>query len=137
VDGLYFGGINSTQSKSCLSEFEITHVLSMCYETIAQFEGVVYKKFEVTDDPSEIIKRYFSETTKYIHETISDGKTILVHCNRGVSRSASVVIAFVMWKFTWKFEKAFDYVRQKRDVIYPNNGFVKQLEEYEKDLDIC
>lgn len=64
-----------------------------------------------------------------------EGSKVLVHCKMGVSRSASVVIAYAMKAYDWDYKKAFDYVKQKRNCIKPNTSFVNQLETYQGMLD--
>lgn len=49
----------------------------------------------------------------------------------GVSRSASVVIAYAMKAYNWSFKKAFDHVQSKRTCIKPNKHFILQLETYQ------
>lgn len=53
----------------------------------------------------------------------------------GISRSASVVIAYVMKAYNWSLEKAFEFVKKKRNCIRPNPGFVTQLEIYQGILE--
>ena len=60
---------------------------------------------------------------------------MLVHCKMGVSRSASVVIAYAMKAYNWDFKEAFEYVKQKRNCIKPNSSFITQLETYQGILD--
>lgn len=59
----------------------------------------------------------------------------LVHCKMGVSRSASTVIAYAMKEYGWSLEKAYNFVKQKRNITRPNPGFMRQLAEYEGILD--
>lgn len=61
----------------------------------------------------------------------AEGSKVLVHCKMGVSRSASVVIAYAMKAYNWDFKKALDYVQQKRNCIKPNSSFISQLETYQ------
>lgn len=49
----------------------------------------------------------------------------------GISRSASVVIAYAMKAYNWDFKKAFEYVQKKRSCIKPNQNFINQLETYQ------
>ena len=62
-----------------------------------------------------------------------DGK-VFVHCAAGESRSATIVIAYLMWKKKMTFDKAYNFVKQKRSRIYPNFGFRQQLQMFEKLL---
>jgi protein-tyrosine phosphatase len=54
-----------------------------------------------------------------------------VHCWAGVSRSATIVIAYLMRKNKWPLETAMDYVKQKRNFINPNHGFLAKLKDFE------
>lgn len=60
-----------------------------------------------------------------------EGSKVLVHCKMGVSRSASVVIAYAMKAYNWSFKKALDHVQSKRTCIKPNKHFILQLETYQ------
>lgn len=55
---------------------------------------------------------------------------VLVHCNAGVSRSASVVIGFLMCQEKMSFDEAFSAVKAARPYIQPNPGFMNQLKKY-------
>ena len=62
----------------------------------------------------------------------------------GKSRSAAFVMAYVMYKYKIHFSKAFNFVRNKRRVAFPNEGFQCQLEDFDiilnnfdYDLDKC
>ena len=59
------------------------------------------------------------------------GSKVLVHCKMGVSRSASVVIAYAMKAHNWNMQKAHKFVKNKRTCIKPNTGFMRQLEIYQ------
>ena len=59
----------------------------------------------------------------------------VTNCSRaGVSRSATIVIGYLMWKKKWKVKKAMKYVKKKREVVHPNSGFLLQLKMFEKAL---
>ena len=60
--------------------------------------------------------------------------SVLVHCYAGVSRSASVVIAYLMQEKDMLFQEAFQFASKRRPVIFPNMGFQRQLCEFEKLL---
>ncbi|PHJ22263.1 dual specificity catalytic domain-containing protein [Cystoisospora suis] len=52
---------------------------------------------------------------------------VLVHCAKGISRSASFVICYLMYRRCWSYNDSFTYIRRKRP-IYPNVGFQIQLQ---------
>jgi protein-tyrosine phosphatase len=59
---------------------------------------------------------------------------VLVHCAMGRSRSATMVIMYLMKKFDISMEIAFRLAKTRREVVDPNEGFLKKLEEYETEL---
>ncbi|KAL0175932.1 hypothetical protein M9458_028262, partial [Cirrhinus mrigala] len=59
-----------------------------------------------------------------------NGQAILVHCKMGVSRSASTVIAYLMKQQGWALDHALNHVRERRPIVQPNEGFLKQLHTY-------
>jgi len=93
-----------------------------------------YHTLKIKDLQGEDIYHLFDHCYELIEKTRTDGGKILIHCVAGISRSASVVIAYCMRKNSWCLKKAFEYVRQKRSIISPIVWFVTQLQKYEEQL---
>ena len=67
----------------------------------------------------------------------SNDLTLLLNTNKyeGVSRSASVVISYLMFKRMFKsYQASLEHVKSRRSVVEPNTGFVKQLLQFERML---
>lgn len=77
----------------------------------------------------------FDEAFKFIDEGRKSG-CVLVHCNAGISRAASIIIGYLMKTEKMSFSDGFWYVKGKRPVVHPNAGFVDQLRDYEYFLKI-
>ena len=77
---------------------------------------------------------HFRESTDFIKEALNEGGVVLVHCFAGVSRSASIVIAYLMRFGGMSFGSAIQLVRNKRPWISPNHGFMNQLRRYDNYL---
>ena len=60
------------------------------------------------------------------------GKKVLIHCKAGMSRSAAFTIAYFMKSKGLSYKDAYLLVKKKRVCVKPNDGFVKQLLEYEQ-----
>ena len=61
---------------------------------------------------------------------VQNKKNVLVQCHAGVSRSATIVCAYLIRKKSWIPEQALYYLKQKRSRAKPNAGFWKQVDDY-------
>ena len=132
-ENLYLGDYGSSLNIDKLKEKGIKKVL-----TVMDFldrpnynsEEIIHKRFKITDYEQQNIIQYFGECLNFI----KGKEKILVHCMAGASRSATIVIAYLMWTKKWKFKEAFDFTKSKRPIVCPNNGFQDQLKLFEKLL---
>lgn len=85
------------------------------------------------DSSTENLLQVLGEACEFIKSSLAkkDGG-VLIHCHQGVSRSASVVIAFVMEEMDLDYDTALRYVREGRPKINPNKGFAAQLEMWRR-----
>ena len=133
-DKLYLGNYYSATQKEELKKRGVTHILMVGY-LLHEFypDSFEYGNIEIEDDERENIFRYFYTCINFIEKS----KICYVHCQAGVSRSASIVIAYVMYKLKLNFDEALKYVKEKREYIYPNDGFRLQLKDLDKVLKYC
>ncbi|CAF4263091.1 unnamed protein product [Adineta steineri] len=59
---------------------------------------------------------------------------VLVHCQAGISRSSSIVLAYLIRYHNDSLEKAYEYLLERRPIAAPNYNFLIQLIRYEKEL---
>lgn len=83
------------------------------------------------DLPTVDIGRHFDDCFTFIDSARRRGGCVLVHCNAGVSRAASIVIAYVMYKKNMTYTEALEMVKAQRPVVRPNDGFAEQLQNYQ------
>lgn len=131
---IYLGSEAVAKNREILRQHEITHVLNcvgfVCPEF---FKGdLVYKTLWLQDRPSEDITSILYDVFDYFEDVREQGGRVLVHCCQGVSRSTSLVIAYLMWKQRQSFDDAFQYVKAARGVTNPNMGFACQLLQCQK-----
>ncbi|CAD8141065.1 unnamed protein product [Paramecium octaurelia] len=136
VGSLFLGNIDSANDISLLKKHRITAILSVCVSKIPYIVSSRMKQYEhyILDDcENENIYRYFNPSFQFIEKARQTGN-VLVHCMAGISRSASIIAAYLMKKHNITFKQALQQLQRKRWQIYPNDGFVKQLLQYEKEL---
>merc|ERR1712232_1063722 len=98
--------------------------------------GVMYINYELTDQPGEdIMTRGIREGTLEIDRVLGSGKTVLVHCSAGLSRSASVVVAWLMKSADLTLEQAVEEVSFRRGRrLQINPSFWMALARWEREL---
>ncbi|KAG2457854.1 STYX protein, partial [Polypterus senegalus] len=139
LPGLFLGPYSSAMKSklSFLEKHGITHIVCIRQDIEANFikpnfpERFRYLVLDIADNPVENIIRYFPMTKDFIDSSLQNGGKVLVHGNAGISRSAALVIAYLMETFGLKYRDAFSHVQERRFCINPNAGFVHQLQEYE------
>lgn len=90
-----------------------------------------YLVLDISDDYNEPIMKFFPMAKEFIQSCFNMNGRVLIHGNGGISRSAALVIAYLMESYGLTYLKAYQHVQQKRFCINPNEGFVRQLIEYE------
>ena len=131
TDKVFLGNYDAAKSKDLLIKNNITHVLTYGKYMELKFKNdFKYLQLNIEDIIEEDIENYF----KIAFDFIESGETVFVHCNAGVSRSPSIVIAYLMRKNKLTFLQAYDKVKTCRDSIFPNESFINQLKIYEEKL---
>ncbi|XP_059709483.1 dual specificity protein phosphatase 22 isoform X1 [Haemorhous mexicanus] len=136
LPGLFIGNFKDARDVEQLSKNNITHILSIHDSARPMLEGMKYLCIPAADSPSQNLARHFRESIKFIHECRLTGEGCLVHCLAGVSRSVTLVVAYIMTITDFGWEDALSVVRAARSCANPNMGFQRQLQEFEKhDVD--
>ena len=133
TENLWLGNYAAANNMTNLKKEGIKKVLCVMDFPIITYneeDNINQKVISIVDVPSENIIKYFGESLKFI-----DGEDkVLVHCMAGASRSATIVIAYIMWKEKKPMDDAIKFVQSKRNAVYPNYGFTKQLRMFENLL---
>lgn len=125
------------RNKTVLDKHNITHILNLTTNIPNKFEpDITYLKLIIFDFETQNISQYFSESFEFIENALKEERNcVLVHCNAGISRSSSFVIAYLLQKRIFKkYKDAYNHVKKARPVIEPNRGFEKQLINLEKRI---
>ncbi len=132
---LWLGGCFADISKPYLDLKGIRAILLVCSEGIERWkESIVYEKIPVEDNFQADLRGHFKKAIEFISGQIAKGNGVLVRCAAGVSRSATVVIAYIMQTKHWGVDRALKYVKEVRPFVEPNYKFMAQLRDFEAEV---
>ncbi|XP_062251143.1 dual specificity protein phosphatase 22-B-like [Platichthys flesus] len=131
LPNLYLGNIKDARDKELLAQHNISHILSIHDTAAPVLEDMRYLCISAADHSKQDLTQYFRESITFIHESRLKGEGCLVHCVAGVSRSVTLVVAYIMTVTGRGWVEALAAVRAARPCAGPNLGFLKQLEEFE------
>lgn len=137
LENLYIGGVEAVLDSERLAEQGIRAVVccnrELEFPTSNFLPELEYYRVDVEDMGREPIELFFPEATEFIHAQLQQERPVLVHCKAGVSRSASVVLAYLMEYCGYSLHEAFLLMLHHRPTITPNPGFMEQLRSYEME----
>lgn len=138
---LYIGNVAVAQNRKRLHNLGITHVLNAAHSKQGSIgdqsfygNACVYYGIAAEDSDHFDLSQYLRPAAEFIHKALKskDGK-VLVHCIMGVSRSATLVLAYLMLQQRLPLREALRRVAQKR-AIYPNRNFLSILLKLDEQL---
>jgi protein-tyrosine phosphatase len=134
IDNLYLGSSFNAYLLSELTNKKITVVINVT-EEIDNFHKnnllITYYRFPIKDNNQDDISEILEKTYDIIDKHLAKGDGILVHCYMGASRSASVIIYYLMRKYSWVYEQSLNYVYNKRKLVNLSHKFDLILREKE------
>ena len=132
-DGIFIGSAKAAHDYKVLAQHRISHILIVHGGLEPKFPGKFrYKKLNVPDLPYYELRECLPEAFEFFEDAFSKGRPhILVHCQKGISRSTSVALAWMMRSKGYSFDVAWSKAEKKRATCFPNVGFQVQLRALE------
>ncbi|KAL5490238.1 TIF1 [Sanghuangporus weigelae] len=138
IPGLYMSDLSAAESVKTHDCYGITHVLSVMPGNVilprTSRPSPLTLQIPIRDTPFEELAGHLSRTSAFISDALHKRGRVLVHCVQGMSRSASVVAAYLMATYGWSVQQAVQFVRDRCSTAQPNSGFLLQLQEYHDAL---
>ncbi|XP_061672695.1 dual specificity protein phosphatase 18 [Syngnathoides biaculeatus] len=139
TDHLYVSNARAASRDCLLSAHNITCVINVTESGSSSrgrpvLPGVEYVHIPLSDSPSAPLGDHFDEVADKIQQVARLGGRTLVHCNAGVSRSAALCMAFLLKHHDATLVEAHARLKACRPTARPNNGFWRQLIQYELQL---
>ncbi|KAL6576412.1 Very-long-chain (3R)-3-hydroxyacyl-CoA dehydratase [Orobanche hederae] len=139
LDSLFIGGALAARSVYTLQLLGITHILCLCSNEIGQADSQFhdlfeYKNFSICDNEETDISEIFQEAHTFIDHVEQISGKVLVHCFEGKSRSATLVLAYLMLRKNFTLMQAWNALKRVHRRAQPNDGFARILLELDKKL---
>jgi len=125
---VWFGNAEMAEDSNKMRELGITHVLNTAADVDnAHPELFIYCKISLMDHEDQEMDGVFEYAFKFINRVRDIGGRVYIHCSAGVSRAATIAIAYLQYSERMKLLDAWNYVRNLRHIIDPNNTFLFHL----------
>lgn len=136
---LFIGGALAARSVYTLQHLGITHILCLCSNEIGQSDSQYpdlfeYKNFSISDSEDTNISSIFEEASVFIDHVEQTGGRVLVHCFEGRSRSATLVLAYLMLRKNFTLLEAWNALKRVHRRAQPNDGFARTLLDLDRKL---
>eukprot|EP01083_Nonionella_stella_P024530 67657_1 len=143
LPNIYMGSAVAAKNRDLLIQNAVTHIIAIGWNLETHFEDAFKYLLinRIEDSPECLILNQFEKCFEFMDECFNNknGK-LFVHCHKGLSRSATVVIAYEMLSTKTDFDSVLCRIRENRPFIMPNIGFQAQLHEFYNQhytLDMC
>ncbi|KAF9221471.1 phosphatases II [Gyrodon lividus] len=136
---LYLSDLYTARAQGNLQRLGITHVVSAIEADMhTDFgENVIFMHVPIRDQTDVDISQWFDKVVKFIQDALDTDEKhkVLVHCLQGISRSATLVCAYLVATTTMRALDALAHVQAKRGIVAPNLGFRRQLVAWGRQFD--
>ena len=137
IDNILLGNAYNARNYYELEEDNIGLIIN-CSRNIPDYfsDSFEYHRVSVKDKNGENILPYLNKAVDQIKNYLDSNpdKKVLVHCFMGSSRSATVVLAYLMKYKQYRRRDALNFLKQRRDIVNINIDFFRQLKDYENFL---
>ncbi|OUM69247.1 hypothetical protein PIROE2DRAFT_27353, partial [Piromyces sp. E2] len=129
--GLYIGSMYAATDEQFLKDNNIKYILNVTEDgqnKVSSNSNIKYLCVPMRDEINFNAMKLFPKTCEFIDTALNSQKhdNILVHCQLGISRSATIVSAYLLYKY-YEYD-VLKYLQRKRPTIKPNEGFQRQLQ---------
>ena len=134
IPGIFVGGERAASNKQLLLDNHITHIINLSGGITKEHFPDTFKYYTIFmhDNDFEELPSSFWDAVTFLKQAMDMGGTTLVHCRRGICRSAALVAAYLNSERSMSIDSAISMIKSKRPVVNINPGFLDQLHSHEK-----
>ncbi|VDK38416.1 unnamed protein product [Dibothriocephalus latus] len=132
---LYLGNYQDAANLSLLKRLGVTHILNVTRDLPMAFEetnSFHYLRLPALDSTEQNIYPFFEKAIEFIDGAKETRGVVLVHCLAGISRSASIVMAYMLYHTPLTVLEAYKLLQSLRPIADPNLAFLGQLDSFRR-----
>jgi protein-tyrosine phosphatase len=152
IDNIYLGNGYNASNYSVIRDYDIKYIVNVTNEIPNYYEyniisnnindentllcstnniDIKYLTIPIHDNSENFIYPYINQALEFIEEAQSNNDgNILIHCYMGSSRSASITLAYLIYKYNFTLNKGLKYLKKKRDIVNINMNFINDIKKY-------
>jgi len=152
IDNIYLGNGYNASNYSVIRDYDIKYIVNVTDEIPNYYEyniisnnindentllcstnnlDIKYLTIPIHDNSENFIYPYINQALEFIEEAQSNNDgNILIHCYMGSSRSASITLAYLIYKYNFTLNKGLKYLKKKRDIVNINMNFINDIIKY-------
>ena len=152
IDNIYLGNGYNASNFSVIRDYDIKYIINVTNEIPNYYEyniisnnindentllcsnnnlNIKYLTIPIYDNSENFIFPYINQALEFIEEAQSNNDgNILIHCYMGSSRSASITLAYLIYKYNFTLNKGLKYLKKKRDIVNINMNFINDIKKY-------
>jgi len=144
IDNIYLGSAYNAASYDILKKLDIKLIINVTTEITNYYpDDFTYVRYNLYDNNKHSIDKYLNDAYEKITNFQKNKQgNILIHCFMGASRSASMVIYYLMRTMkkengdSFTFDDSLNFLKKKRPLVNPTFRFTKDLAKSISDLNI-
>jgi len=130
---IFLGCEEDAKNKDFINSQKISTILSIqSWEIQEKIPGIHYEFVEAKDNSEQDLKSKFEEICRFLKQ--NENERVLVHCQAGISRSATACLAYLMKEKNMSLDSSFVELKNRREIICPNFSFLGQLKSWEREI---
>jgi protein-tyrosine phosphatase len=132
---LYLTNFRGVENAGNLEALNIKHIVCVNEQSNTHADKFNYFNIDTLEDQEDHdASEHFEKVQCFVDSALLTGGAVVFHCAAGISRSSTVLIAYLMAARRMSLFEAFQLVYSRRRVVWPNRAFVQQLIDYEHKL---
>lgn len=130
-DIIYLGNAYNAADYYYLKNFGITGIVNACNEISNYFEDdFEYFKIDILDINNSSIYKFFDPFITFVENILNNNGKIMIHCYMGSSRSAILVVLYLVKYKSYTMDDSIRFITDKRNRVNINVTYIEELKRY-------